>query len=253
MKPLAAAQHARNDDVDGSSGERDVSGARASTADDDNAAEARRTKTNGDDGDDDDDDARWTANYGALVLFFEANGHADVPATHPGDGFRGWVAEQRSRYEERTLDESRMRKLSILFNDHLLRPSTARGGSPPSYSRVIGERGGVSKRCGRAGCRKYAAFNGRCHKHFEQDPPPRGRANKKRLRNNDHASESGATGAATTNATGAAAAPNKVLFPLVGLRRRKNGNYDVNSRHAEIQASSMFYLYDTHLRANNSA
>ena len=184
-------------------------------------------------GDDGGDDADWERNYGALVICYEESGRPGVPPSPDGDGdrrpdspggpslrrLREWADEQRSAAGAGTLSGRRRRKLELIrfpFDGGDARPD-----------------GEAAARCAHAGCGRYGPFDGRCHVHF------------RRARSGDGAVPADATGAGvlppdepppkrrrvppSAAPCPPAQSPGRVPYPLVGLRRRTNGNYDMRS------------------------
>ena len=145
----------------------------------------------------------WSNHYGALILFFEENGHTNLPNEHT---IYPWVTEQRSRYKE--LSELQRRQLSIL-NFWFV----GRAHSPASIGRCAHP----------TGCKKYAAFHVYCHSHFSGDPSlvsGIGESNKKPK---------------SKKVTKPRTAPKQGDFPLIGLLKRKSGKYDIESKNEKVK------------------
>eukprot|EP00584_Thalassiosira_punctigera_P005106 CAMPEP_0172536986 /NCGR_PEP_ID=MMETSP1067-20121228/8685_1 /TAXON_ID=265564 ORGANISM="Thalassiosira punctigera, Strain Tpunct2005C2" /NCGR_SAMPLE_ID=MMETSP1067 /ASSEMBLY_ACC=CAM_ASM_000444 /LENGTH=435 /DNA_ID=CAMNT_0013322185 /DNA_START=97 /DNA_END=1401 /DNA_ORIENTATION=- len=136
------------------------------------------------------DEQRWTNCYGALILFYEENGHTFVPSDHKNHSLYRWVEDQRGKAAE--LSTQQVKQL-LIFNFKF----AGQAWSP-----------GRPWHCKCLGCKKFAAFNGLCHGHFMKPPPTLAKKKKPKIRK---------------------VVP-KVEFPLVGLKQtRKNGNYDIEN------------------------
>ncbi|TVS77859.1 DEAD/DEAH box helicase [Mycobacterium helveticum] len=61
-------------------------------------------------------DAQWEEGFSHLLNYVEQTGHARVPSRHLFNGYKlgNWVAVQRDRYRDGTLDPERARRLKVL-------------------------------------------------------------------------------------------------------------------------------------------
>jgi len=142
----------------------------------------------------------WTKNYGALILFFEEHGHTAVPPYEKYNALYQWVEEQRSKVG--ALTQQQVRQLLIFnfqFDDQPWTPGR------PWHCKVLG-------------CTKFAAFNGYCHGHFMKPTASI-------LRNVETTTERHQQYLAKVKGVRLP----KVEFPLIGLRKKKNGKYDIDT------------------------
>merc|ERR1719221_1303676 len=137
----------------------------------------------------------WDKQYGALVLYFTKHGHSNVgPHEEHLRELRAWCQEQQRRLDDGTLPPAKKTKLQLL-----------RIGLPFVLEELTV--------CKDDGCSLFAPFNGYCHLCFAKSANAAGGAakalepKKKKLRQRYV----------------------KVPFPLVGLRKRDNKNYNIKS------------------------
>eukprot|EP00581_Thalassiosira_minuscula_P016182 CAMPEP_0183732328 /NCGR_PEP_ID=MMETSP0737-20130205/38182_1 /TAXON_ID=385413 /ORGANISM="Thalassiosira miniscula, Strain CCMP1093" /LENGTH=511 /DNA_ID=CAMNT_0025965313 /DNA_START=88 /DNA_END=1623 /DNA_ORIENTATION=+ len=164
---------------------------------------------------------RWTKIYGLLILFFEEHGHTNVPPTLETKMLYDWVTEQRSKYA--LLSAQQTKQLRILnFQSKGKASSIKKGVVRCSFSSDDEQ-----------SCNRFAAFNGYCHEHFaaiqqqQQSQPTKTKATKKKKSDDCDADPTGKI---------------KVEHPLVGFKKRKNGNYDIESSKEKLKDISREYV-----------